>query len=231
MSSPLTKEELEHLLQRAASRSVFREPRIFSLPELVAAGEELGIDALSIQEVYAEYQQEQQRPPPVRQRPVGARIALQRGADSLSIFVPAPRPNIWRRLGYVGGGGLALLGLASFGAGLVPWPLLLLAGTLTLGGVYCLWHWDRAPAHELRLHRDGSGVLLQSSGFGTDSFPLLPGQVHARLATVTESDPEGTQMRTVVALDHGTQTHRLMDWYSYAEQAWVVAEIEHWLGR
>ena len=34
----LTKVEFEHLLQRAAERDVYREPRLFTLPELVEAG-------------------------------------------------------------------------------------------------------------------------------------------------------------------------------------------------
>jgi hypothetical protein len=227
----LTSAEFEHLLQRAAEREVYREPRLFTLGELVAAGQEIGIDPRSVEEVYAEYRQRAVQPQrPVRQPPLGASTQLYKRGDVLQVVVPPVRyrNNRW---------GVAML-MAS--VMLVAFPLCLgdySDVVLPIGAVVAAlagfgwWRGTRYPGHELRLFRDGSGVLMEFAGSRTKSYPLIAGQVHARLATEVERSEDNVSTIDYVALDHATQTHGLLVGFSHAERAWVVDEIESWLGR
>jgi hypothetical protein len=74
-------------------------------------------------------------------------------------------------------------------------------------------------------------VLMELDGDRTTSHPLIAGQVHARLATDVETRDNKAYTLDYLALDHATVTHSLMAAYSHAERAWVVDEIESWLGR
>jgi hypothetical protein len=226
----LTSAEFEHLLQRAAERDVYREPRLFTLGELVSAGQEIGIDPRSVEEVYAEYRQRAvQSQRPVRQPPLGASTQLYKRGDVLQVIV---RPVHYRNNGY----GVAMLGasgmlvLPAFLVDHFTWSLPIAAAVAALGG-FLWWRGTRYPGHELRLFRDGSGVLMEFDGSRTKSYPLIAGQVHARLATEVEHSEHSTRTIDYVALDHATQTHGLLVGFSHAERAWVVDEIESWLGR
>jgi hypothetical protein len=110
-------------------------------------------------------------------------------------------------------------------------PLLPVSGLLLALAVFRWFRGSRSPGHELRLFRDGSGVLMEFDGSRTTSHPLVAGQVHARLATSIETQDEKTYTVDYLALDHATSTHSLMAAFSHAERAWVVDEIESWLGR
>src|SRR5687768_10706187 len=87
----LTKEEFEQLLKRAAERHTLDEPRDFSVDELVDAGAELGIDALTVRQVHREHELERQRShsgPPARQKPVGSKLELEKDGDTLYLRIP-----------------------------------------------------------------------------------------------------------------------------------------------
>jgi hypothetical protein len=228
MSAPpptrtLTKVEFEQLLQRAAERDVFREPRLFSLPELVAAGEELGLAPASVADVYAEYQHELQRPP-ARPRPVGSNLWLQKSDDILFLRVPPSRLGLGKKLAIAG----APIG-ALYGALATGHPLWALGpATAFLGSMTMHWLDTRLPGYELGLHRDGSGTLTRLLGWRRHTLHLVPGQLHARLVAVTADDGRRTE---VMVLDHGTRSFQTLEFYTHVEQAWVVEEIERWLGR
>jgi hypothetical protein len=83
---------------------------------------------------------------------------------------------------------------------------------------------------ELRLKRDGSGLLARSAGGEGGAIPLRAGQVRVRLGQRMESNRQGDTVVEFVALDHGTETYELLEGYSHAERAWAVEEIERWLG-
>jgi hypothetical protein len=227
----LTKAEFEQLLQRAAERDVFREPRLFTLPELVAAGQEIGIAPVSVQEVYGEYQQALQQQYRARQQPLGSIVRLHKDGDVLQLVVPPLRVRYLR---------LKTVAVSAFTS--VPAvavimmhvnPLLALPWLAVVAGAGYIAHQSwRTPGQELRLRRDGSGLLMRFSGRRVrESHQLIAGQVHARLAAVTETTQQGTETFRFVALDHATHTFPLLEGYSYPEQAWVVDEIERWLGR
>ena len=217
----LTKAEFEHLLQRAAERDVYREPRLFTLPELVAAGQEIGIDPISVEEVYAEYQQQVARPlRPVRPQPIGSHLQLDKRGDVLRLGIPPVRSRKLSTAAAVA----ATVPVAAvfwylfgvFGAAL---PFVVMPVALVL---YRLLGRTQTSGFELRLFRDGSGELVRLQGRKTTSYPLIAGQVQARLATV--SDAAQGERFDIVALDHATKTHALMADFTHAERAWVVDE-------
>jgi hypothetical protein len=84
---------------------------------------------------------------------------------------------------------------------------------------------------ELRLRRDGGGLLIRFWRGRGKGIPLQPGQVHARLAERTVRSQNTSRRVPYVALDHGTDSYELLEGYSHAEQVWAVDEIERWLGR
>jgi hypothetical protein len=230
LTRTLTQAEFEHLLQRAAERDVFTEARLFTLGELVAAGQEIGIDPLSVQAVYAEYQQRTAQPlRPVREQPIGSRLQLYKQGDVLELAIPPVRRRRMSELLFslAGAGGLVWAGFATGLPALIsPFGVLLLA--------FAGYRWrrgDQTSGFQLRLFRDGSGELLRISGRHTSSYPLIAGQVHARLATVAGGSGSEAERFHIVALDHATKTHALMADYTHPERAWVVDEIESWLGR
>jgi hypothetical protein len=227
----LTTAEFQHLLQRAAERDVYREPRLFTLPELVAAGQELGIDPRSVQEVYGEYQQQAARPlRPVRQRPMGSHIQLHKRGDVLQLIIPPLR----NRNGVEGAaslGAAAVLGVMAYGYDEMSFVALPFMFAFIALGIYLLIRPRQTSGGELRLFRDGSGVLMEFRRGTTKSYPLIAGQVHARLTSVTENTQSGPETFHYLALDHATTTHALMADFSHPERAWVVDEIESWLGR
>jgi hypothetical protein len=229
----LSRVEFEQLLQRAVERHAKDGPRTFSEGELVEAGRELGIDGETVRAVYLEHQREQARDeartlrPPERQRPFDSKLTLVRD-DTFTLTIP-PR--------------------TSFKVAAVLVPVLfaaLLAGVLRIvaspvvpaivGGVGALISLIVIQAarttRQLVLNRDGSGLLVRERGGRQKGIPLQAGQVHARLASREIRDSQGHVSHVpFVALDHGTQTHDLLENYSHAEQAWAVDEIERWLGR
>jgi len=225
----LSRVEFEQLLQRAVERHAKDGPRTFSEGELVEAGRELGIDGETVRAVYLEHQREQAQVmrPPQRQRPFDSKLTLVRD-DTFTLTIP-PR--------------------TSFKVAAVLVPVLfaaMLAGVLRIvaspvvpaivGGVGALISLIVIQAarttRQLVLNRDGSGLLVRERGGRGKGIPLHAGQVHARLASREIRDSQGHVSRVpFVALDHGTQTHDLLENYSHAEQAWAVDEIERWLGR
>jgi hypothetical protein len=226
----LTKAEFEHLLQRAVERDVYREPRMFTLPELVEAGQELGIDPISVEEVYAEYHPTAAGPlRPAREQPIGSRVHLTKHGDVLQLLVPPVRSRSFGEVFAIGVPG-ALVGVLGYAFEFLPFALPFSAALVALAGYR--WHrGDSTSAFELRLFRDGSGVLLRMKGGNTKSYPLIAGQVHARLASIVEKSHDGAETFHIVALDHATKTHALMADFTHPERAWVVDQIESWLGR
>jgi hypothetical protein len=226
----LTKGEFEHLLQQAAARDVLREPRLFTLAELVAAAQEIDIDPVSVEEVYGEYQRAQAQMVPARQPPLGTRVRLSKADDVLQILVPPLRQPYLslKTAGLSGFASLPSVGLLALG---MPGLALLSMSAVPIVAFFV----DRAgrtPGQVLQLRRDGSGILMRfRRQTTTESHTLVAGQVHARLARVTEQTNEGVLTFQFVALDHGTQTHALLEGYSHPEQVWVIEEIERWLGR
>jgi hypothetical protein len=223
----LTQEEFQNLLQRAAERDVFREPRRFALGELVDAGREIGIDPITVQEVYGQYHRLLQRPRQVHQRPLDSELSFNCDGDFLQLIVPES-PCI---RGLQVGGPLA----AVMGAVAASWAgvdsILCAIAAVTVSAWILVSEWaTRIAGHELRLRRDGSGLLLTFKGRTTKSYILRAGQVHARLDAVPDSQHPSVTRR-FVTLDHGTETHALLVGYSYGELAWAVETIERWLGR
>jgi hypothetical protein len=227
----LTKAEFEHLLQQAAERDVPREPRLFTLAELVAAAQEIDIDPVSVEEVYGEYQRAQAQPVPARRPPLGTRVQLRKVDDVLQLLVPPLRGRYLplKTAALSGLASLPCVGLLALGMN----PLLALLSMAVVPAVaYVAYEHGRTPGQELWLRRDGSGTLMRFlRRKTTESHPLVAGQVHARLARLTEHTDQGLLTFQFVALDHGTHTHALLEGYSHPEQVWVIEEIERWLGR
>ena len=225
----LTKEEFEQLLKRAAERHTLAEPRDFTVDELVEAGAELGIDALTVQEVHREHELDRQRSetgPPARQKPLGSKLELHKDGDTLYLDIP---PTIGRTSAHVVTAGVA--GMAATVASMdVPTPLLATIGMLA-GLTAYLFQRRARSRQELRLRRDGSGLYCRFVGGRGKGIPLVAGQVHARHDSRTVGNMKtGHHQYTFLALDHGTETYELLVGRSHAEQAWAVDEIERWLG-
>lgn len=225
----LSRVEFEQLLQRAVERHAKDGPRTFSEGELVEAGHELGIDAETVRSVYLEHQREQSRVrPPARQRPFDSRLTLAREGDTFTLTIP-PRTAtkvVAVVMPLMFAGMLAVIVRAGF-------PPLALALT---SGIGALITWiavqSARTTRRLVLNRDGSGLLVRQRGGRHRGIPLQAGQVHARLAIREIRGQQGDISRIpYVALDHGTQTHEVLEGYTHAEQAWAVDEIESWLGR
>ena len=221
----LTKEEFQRLLQRAAQRHTTTEPRIFTEQELIEAGQELGIDSVVVHQVYQEHQRELTRPPG-RNRPFDSKIMLEKSGDTLYLTLPPETRKVTAAL-MTGAVSALVAGIAALGA-----PELLIAGA---GGGSALVSYltirSARTTRELRLNRDGTGVLGRFIGKKGRGTPLVPGQLHVRLASRTVGDSQSGGGRVdFLALDHGTETFELLHGYSHAEQAWVKEEIERWLG-
>lgn len=228
-SSPprtLSQAEFQQLLQRAVDRHTTQGPRTFTVDELVEAGRDLGIDPQTVQLVYQEHQRELSRPP-VRQRPFDSALTLHHSGDGMVLRIPPSWSSRWRAylIPPVLGAIVAFLG--AIGA---PRLLSLGAGALAALASYLLIRAART-VRELRLFRDGSGMLVRVIGKRAKGIPLYAGQIHARVATREVHGQNGVHRYQVVALDHGTETHDLLSEYSAAEQAWAADEIERWLGR
>jgi hypothetical protein len=220
----LSKEEFEQLLQRAAERHTLAEPRDFTVAELLEAGRELGIDEQTVLAVHAEHEHERATPAR-RPRPFDSNLDLRRGGDTLRLVVP-PRPGtqVAKVVRGLAGAALALvLGAAmadSLGAAI---------GGLIAAGVLFFSVRSARTRRELRLRRDGSGLLVRFVGDRGRGIPLLAGQVRVRLAERTVSRRYGSTQVEFLALDHGTETYELLEDYSHPERAWVLEEIEGWL--
>lgn len=231
----LTQPEFEQLLQRAVERDAVRQPRLFSLPELVAAGQELGIAPDGVEEVYAEYernlqlmQQAQQLQPRVRARPLGTAVVLAKSPTLFQMTIPAPQVSAAPLKLAVGVLGVAIA--VAWATGIVSFPIVLGLAALTAAGFYGVSRLARQPSHELRLYADGSGLLIRTHGSRVETKSLVPGQTYARHASIVESDRyRGTKITYYIALDHGTQTFELLADYTHAERVWAVDEIEQWL--
>jgi hypothetical protein len=226
----LTKEEFQQLLQRAAERHTLETPRDFTADELVEAGKELGIDAGTIREVHQEHEQALARSdalPPARPRPFDSKLRLTTEGGTLFLAIPPATSKL--KAGVLT---VFMAGAFTFAAVMgAPWPF---TAFLAVGGLLMSFVSLRAAntRHELRLRRDGGGQLCRFIGQRGKAVELQSGQVHARLDSRVEGDEkQGYSKVTFVALDHGTETHELCEGLSHPEQAWVVEEIERWLGR
>jgi hypothetical protein len=222
----LTKQEFEQLLQRAAQRHTLDEPRVFTEQELVEAGQELGIDSLVVRRVYQEHERELSRPPG-RQRPFDSTLRLEKSGDTLYLTIP-PTTGKATAAGMTGAVSALVASIAAVGS---PAPLLALAG----GGAALVSYLAIRSARttrELRLNRDGTGVLGWFRGKRGRGTPLKPGQLHVRLGSRMLGDAQsGGRRQDFLALDHGTETFELLHGYSHAEYLWVKEEIERWLGQ
>jgi hypothetical protein len=222
----LSRLEFEQLLQRAVERHAREGPRTFDEGELVEAGRELGIDAETVRAVYLEHQRELQRPP-TRQRPFDSRLTLEAAGDTFTLTMP---PRTASRVFAVIVPALVagmLAGLMRAGA-----PTTMLAVMGAIGAIISLIVVQSArTTRQLILDRDGGGLLLRQRGGRRKGIRLQAGQVHARLATREVHTQQGIRQVPFVALDHGTETHPLLEHYTHAEQAWAVDAIERWLGR
>jgi hypothetical protein len=222
----LSRVEFEQLLQRAVERHAKDGPRTFNVGELVEAGHELGIDAETVRAVYQEHQRELGRPP-TRQRPFDSKLTLAREGDTFTLSIP-PRTavKVWGVLQPALFAGM-LAFLLSAGS---PRPIT--AGVAVVGAVMALILIQSArTTRQVVLNRDGSGMLVRQRGGRHKGIPLQAGQVHARLGVREVQTQQGIRQVRFLALDHGTQTHELLEGYSLAEQAWAADEIERWLGR
>jgi hypothetical protein len=226
----LTKDEFQLLLQRAAERDVHQEPRLFTLSELVDAGREIGIAPTSVQEVYAEYQSGHQHLSRRRAPPLGLRFHLVSTGDSLRLVQSQPRnaTNLATRVLTAVASGAVVGMIASF---MELWVATLVGSAVAVTAFAHFTLRGRKFGHELRLWRDGSGVLMRYLGNQTETFPLMAGQVHARTAAKIVNANDQTWSVPFLALDHGIQTFELLENYSPAELAWAAQEIESWLGR
>jgi hypothetical protein len=228
----LTKDEFQQLLARAAERQGEHGPRDFTVAELVEAGQELGIDAQTVREVHLEHQRARERDlarPAARLRPFDSILRLDREGDTICLTIPPRRSEKVMAVVLTLLGAAGVAGVASTSC---PWWLVGLFGVVV--GVISLISIRAAQTtRRLRLHRDGSGALITQVGSGNPGkrMSLQAGQVHARLDVRVRQTKEQTTRTPFVALDHGTETHELLVGYSHPEQAWVVDEIERWLGR
>ncbi len=231
---PLSSDEFSRLLQKAAERHVSEGPRSFTTQDLVEAGQELGIDRETVHQVYREHQAELERAqqralsrPALRPLPRGSKLALVEEGEELTLVIP---PRLGQKVGAVVASVFAC-GLFGFitttGA---PWPIMAAFGTIgailiavTVSAARTSW--------QLTLRRDGGGTLARVAGGRGTGTTLEPGQVHARLDERLVETQQGRRRVEFVALDHGTDTHELLEGYSRAEQAWAVDVIERWLGR
>lgn len=226
----MTKDEFEQLLQRAAERHTLAAPGEFTVEELVEAGGELGLDAATVRQVFDEHQRALARSaalPPVRPRPNGSKVQLAREGDTMILDIP-PTATMAQAVVMIAVMGGALVFATVMGAPRMVSAILAVGGLLLS---YICYRVARTR-YQLRLRRDGGGQLLRFVGDRAKGIELHPGQVHARLDSRMEGDEKkGYTKVTFVALDHGTETHELCEGLSHPEQAWVVEEIEHWLGR
>jgi hypothetical protein len=228
----LTKAEFEQLLARAAERHTKSGARDFTINELVEAGQELGIDALTVREVHLEHQRARERAlarPPLRERPYDSILRLDLTNETFELSMP-PRASTKVLAVLFTMCASALVGVC---ATLDVAPLALAGAAVVGAGISYLSLRESQTTRHLRLYRDGSGLLISRVG-GRDKgrgTPLLAGQVHARLDFRTVQDKDHPRQIPFVALDHGTETHRLLEGYSHAERVWAVEQIEHWLGR
>jgi hypothetical protein len=218
----LTKEEFQQLLQRAAERHTLSEPRDFTVAELVEAGRELGIDAATIEEVHREHERELALPR--RQRPFDSLLRVDRG-ETFRLIMPASHERL---------GGAVLRTVTAAGLGVVasfspfPWAMkVALWGIAVVIGYFSIK--SARTTRELRLQRDGSGVLARVVGGRSRGVPLRAGQVQVRVAERTITNKYGSRTVPFLALDHGTETHTLLEGYSHAELAWAHEEIDSWL--
>ena len=159
--------------------------------------------------------------------PFDSRLALDKTGDTMCLSIPPPTSK--RKAAVV----TALMGAAlGFAAAMgAPWPI---TAVLGIGGALISWVSVRAARtrQELRLRHDGSGQLWRFIGRRGEAIPLSAGQVRARLDARSEgTEKPGHRRVSFVALDHGTSTYELLVGMSDAEQAWVVEEIEGWVGR
>jgi hypothetical protein len=221
----LTKEEFEQLLQRAAERHALAGPRDFTVAELVEAGRDLGIDEATVRTEHAEFERRRAEPP-ARARPFDSDLELEHDGDTLRLVIP-PRASMQVAKvvrGLAIGGMVLALGAAVGGE--IGAVLGGVVGTLVI-------HFSVRSARmrrELRLKRDGSGVLARFVGGKGRGLPLQAGQVRARLGQRMVSGQYGGTQVDFLALDHGTETYELLEGHSHAERAWAVEEIERWLG-
>jgi hypothetical protein len=226
LGRPLTKEEFEQLLQRAVERQELAASRAFTVEELVEAGQELGLDADTVRGVYREHQQELSQPAG-RQRPFDSKLRLYKDAITFRLTMPPALNN------QVSAGVQTAVaaGFAGWFATFSP-PTPAIAGVAALVLAFGYFRVRSAcSVRELRLGRDGSGLLIRFRRGRGRGIPLKAGQVHARLAERVVEGRHHTRRVPHVALDHGTDTYELLEGYSPAEHAWAVQEIERWLGR
>jgi hypothetical protein len=185
-----------------------------------------------VREVHLEHQRARERQlarPPLRERPYDSILRLDLNSETFELSMP---PRASSKVFAI------LFTLCSFGfvglcAYLAVSPLVVTGAAVVAAGLSYLSIRDSETTRQLRLHRDGSGLLVSRVG-GRDKgrgTPLLAGQVHARLDFRTVQDKDFTRKIPFVALDHGTDTYRLLEGYSHAERVWAVEQIEHWLGR
>jgi hypothetical protein len=227
----LTKDEFQQLLARAAERQGQHGPRDFSVAELIEAGHELGLDPQTVREVHLEHQRARERDlsrPPARQRPHDSILRLDREDEVLCLTIPPRRSEKVTAVMITVLGAAGALALAT--TSMPSWIVALFAACVA--GISLIGVRAAITSRQLQLRPDGSGVLLTRVGGGrARRVPLKAGQVHARLDVHVRQTKQQTSRIPYVALDHGTETHELLVGYSHPEQAWVVEEIERWLGR
>jgi hypothetical protein len=221
----LTKPEFEQLLQRAVERDNLTERRDFSEAELIAAGRELGIDEATVRGVLVEHARALALPE-LQPRPFDSKLTLTKRSDLFCLSIP---PVLVTQLQAGLRSLLAAAGFVFVAANVHGW-LTPTTGVISAGIIYLSVR-SAVTRRELRLARDGGGLLARFVGQRGRGITLHAGQVRARLHQRMTSNKQGGQYTEVLALDHGTETYELLENYSHAEREWAVAEIERWLGR
>ena len=233
----LTQKEFAQLLGRAAERHTLGQEPNYTLAELIDAGAELDIDPETVRAIYAEHesardgadlrQQKQLHTEAPRPLPGGSRLGLIEDADSLLLTLP-PRTSAKVGAGVV----VVLAALLPIGVTVAHPPaiVLFLAVALSVLTSYFAIQGARTTS-ELRLLRDGSGMLVRVTGGRSKTIALQAGQVRVRLDERISGNQHTIRRSQYVALDHGTRTYRLMEGWSRPEQAWAVERIQQWLSQ
>lgn len=234
----LTQDEFAQLLGRAAERHTRADATNFTLPELIEAGAELDIDAETVRAVYAEHERDKDTQEAraraalarssgareLRPLPHGSRLSFTQDDDGLTLTMP-PLPSSKVAAGVVTVLSFGMVGLLAFR---IPVALTALGLAIASLASY-LGIRSARTTYELRLDRAGGGRLSRFVAGRGKGIPLQAGQLRARLDERVSGNRNAIRRTTYVALDHGTDTHALMEGWGTAEQAWAVERIEHWL--
>ncbi len=226
----LTSEQWTALLARAVERDARMGPREFSRSDLLAAGDDLGLDRRAVEEVWAEHEEGLARRPPAVERPFDTKLRLEQSAAQLRIEFGSPLPTKLLSAAILAFTTFFLymvvdrLGMGARGMELFEVPFFLVPATIAGMAI-----WSGFTRTELTLTRQG-GRLVRVLGPLRLTTVVHPRHIRLRLDEKVTRHNNGAVVGTrVLALDHGSKTHNLLAGYSVPEHLWVKAEIERWI--